>query len=105
MTRLIPTRAAAVAGALALAAALAGCGKMGDLQRPQPLFGKPRAAAAGNAQAAQGQDPSRPVNTIDPRDEFLNPAPSRSVQIPGQSPDPTAPSPQGALPDPYKNPQ
>jgi hypothetical protein len=104
MSRLTRTRALGLAGAAALAGALAGCGKVGELQRPAPLFGRAPAGAA-QAQAQPAQDASSPVRTIDPRSEFLNPAPSRSVEIPGQSPDPIAPGPQGALPDPYANPR
>ncbi len=91
----------------ALAAALAGCGKSGELQRPGPLFGQARATqnAPGAANGPGSQDPTRPVSTVDPRDEINNPAPSRTVQTPGVAPDPTAPGPQGSLPDPYANPR
>jgi hypothetical protein len=102
MSRLTRKRALGLAGAAALAAALAGCGKVGELQRPAPLFGR---APVGAAQAQASENAASPVRTIDPRDELLNPAPPRSVEIPGQSPDPIAPGPQGALPDPYANPR
>ena len=49
----------------ALAAGLAGCGKVGQLERPGPLFG---AKTAADAEAAPRQDPNRPVETVDPRD-------------------------------------
>jgi hypothetical protein len=104
MSRPPLARALTLASAAALAAGLAGCGKMGDLQRPAPMFGR---APAGNAQAQAGaqEDASRPVRTIDPRDEIHDPSPSRTVQVPGMAPDPTAPGPQGVLPDPYANPR
>ena len=57
---------------LGLAAALAsiglaGCGKLGDLERPGPMFGHGRTGAA--EQSRPTQDPNRPVQTVDPRDE------------------------------------
>lgn len=107
MSRPTPSRALALAAlAAALAAPLAGCGKTGELQRPKPLFGHaPKASSAQAGQTGPSEDASRPVNTIDPRDEINNPAPPRVIQIPGQSPDPIAPGPQGVLPDPYANPR
>ena len=106
MSRLTPVRALALAALMGSAAALGACGKTGELQRPAPLFGHGRTAAGpAGEQARQGQDPSRPVNTIDPRDAVLNPGPSRSIPIPGQSPNPVGVGPQGALPDPYADPR
>lgn len=85
---------------------LAGCGKMGQLERPGPLFGAGRNTTRGADEAQrQAADPSRPVNTIDPRERDADPAPSRTIPIGGTSPDPTASRPQGALPDPYANPR
>jgi hypothetical protein len=52
-----------VAGALVLATALAGCGKVGRLEPAAPMFGH---KAPG--EAPPRQDPTRPVETIDPRD-------------------------------------
>ena len=102
MSRLTPARALTLAS-LALAAALAGCGKTGELERPAPLFG--RGAAAQTAQPDRDSDPSRPVRTLDPRNEALDPSPPRAVPIPGQGPDPMRPGPPGVLPDPYANPR
>jgi hypothetical protein len=48
--------------ALALALPLAGCGKMGALERPAPMFG------GGTASKAPPRDPSPPVATVDRRD-------------------------------------
>jgi hypothetical protein len=103
MSHIVAKRGLALAGLAALAATLASCGKTGELQRPGPLFGRgnPNAPSAWNGQA--GQDPTRPVSTVDPREDINNPAPSRTIQTPGV-PDPTAPGPQGSLPDPYANP-
>ena len=49
--------------ALAASLALAGCGKMGPLERPAPLFGSPKADASATAPA-----PPKPVSTVDRRD-------------------------------------
>ena len=102
MSRHSASRALALAG-VALAAALAGCGKTGELQRPPPLFG--RAKATTPEDSAQRQDAARPVRTIDPRTQHLDPSPNRVNPLPGQSPDPTAPGPQGAMSSPYATPQ
>ena len=91
--------------------ALAGCGRLGSLERPGPIFGHGNAAApattapgATTQRRAQQPDPNRPVRTVDPRDESVTPVPPRTAPIPGQGPMPYAPAPQGALPDPYANP-
>jgi hypothetical protein len=106
MSRLTPARTAVVAALLASAAALSACGKTGELQRPGPLFGQGRTTTKqADEQVRQAQDPSRPVNTIDPRDVVMDPAPPRSAPIGGQGPDPTGVHPQGSLPDPYANPR
>ena len=92
--------------ALACATALSGCGKMGELERPGPLFGSGRNTTRGADEAErQAQDPTRPVNTVDPRERSADPAPSRTIPIDGTSPSPTGSAPQGALPDPYANPR
>ncbi|HVI32692.1 hypothetical protein [Phenylobacterium sp.] len=99
-------RIPALIALLGTAALVSGCGKMGALERPGPLFGNESATTreADEAQR-QAQDPTRPVDTVDPRDRTTDPAPSRSIPIQGQSPNPTEPAPQGALPDPYANPR
>jgi len=48
--------------ALVLALPLAGCGKMGALQRPAPMFGNKSAAHA------PVREPAPPVATVDRRD-------------------------------------
>ena len=69
-------RLMALAGAVILAAGLAGCGKVGQLERPGPLFG-----GKGQAESAPlpKQDPNRPIETVDPRDRSTDqvPAPPR----------------------------
>lgn len=100
------SRALALAAAVVAAAGLAACGKMGELERPGPLFGAGRNTTKGADEAErQAQDPSRPVNTVDPRERSTDPAPSRTIPIEGTAPSPTASAPQGAIPDPYSNPR
>ena len=105
MSRPSPLRAAALAAALILpAAALAGCGKTGELQRPKPLFGRASATPAPE-RPRNTQDPSQPIETIDARDVGrMSPAPSRSDPIQGQGPDPMGVAPPTALPNPYARP-
>ncbi len=87
------------ATAAALAAGLAACGKLGDLERPGPIFGQ---APKSNADA--GPVPNRQVRTIDPRDRNSDPAPSRSVPIEGTV-NPAGTAPAGVLDDPYSRPK
>lgn len=58
-------RHTALAAALLLAAALAGCGKVGRLERPGPMFGGHSAAPQ---EGAPRVDSTRSVQTVDPRD-------------------------------------
>ncbi|MDP3658800.1 hypothetical protein [Phenylobacterium sp.] len=96
----------ALAAAFTAATALAGCGKLGDLERPGPLYGADRATSQKADEVnRQVQDPSRPVDTIDPRQRSADPAPPRTLPIEGGPSDPSKVGPQGALPDPYANPQ
>ena len=96
----------ACAMALALSAPLAACGKMGELERPGPLNGVGTATTkAADEQVRQAQDPSRPVDTIDPRDRAIDPRPPRTLPIGGTAPDPNRVALPGALPDPYANPR
>ena len=62
--RLIARRLSALGGALILAAGLAGCGKVGQLEPASPIFGH----KDGPTPAPRSQDPTRPVETVDPRD-------------------------------------
>ena len=79
------------------AAALAGCGKMGPLERPGPMVG------AGSGVDA-GSNPGRTIRTVDPRNRDDRPAPPRTLPI-DSAQNPTATAPQGVLPDPYANPR
>jgi hypothetical protein len=94
-----------VAAGLIAAAALSGCGKMGGLERPGPLFGAGRNTTADADEAERARDPGRPVDTIDPRDRTADPAPPRTLPIEGTANDPGRAPPQGILPDPYNNPR
>jgi hypothetical protein len=102
-----PSRALALTAALGLAALVSGCGKTGQLERPGPLFGNESSTTKDADDAnRQSQDPSRPVNTVDPRQRSTDPAPPRTLPIEGQSSaNPGQTAPQGALPDPYANPR
>ena len=86
---------------VALAAGLSACGKMGQLERPGPLFGAERNTTkdADNAQR-NAQDPSRPVDTVDPRDRTTDPAPPRTLPIEGTNPSATDTAPPSALSNP-----
>jgi len=99
-------RPLALAALILAAAPLAACGKMGDLERPGPIFGAGRNTTKGADESErQVQDPNRPVNTIDPRQRYSDPAPERTIPIEGSGSNPTASAPQGALADPYANPR
>jgi hypothetical protein len=102
MSRLTSARALTLASLAVLATGLAGCGKTGELARPAPLFGQPRSPAK-DAEILSHTDPSRPINTVDPRDEAIDPEPTRPLQ--GASPNPTASGSPTAQPSPYANPQ
>jgi hypothetical protein len=92
---------------------VAGCGKTGELERPNPLWrastnARTDATATGqqksdnadqNTQAAGGVNRQSDVN----RD--MDPAPPRTLPIGGQSSNPGQTAPPGVLPDPYANPQ
>ena len=68
---------------VALAIGLAGCGKVGQLERPGPLFG---AKTAAGAEAAPRQDPNRPVETVDPRDRSTDNGQPRPLADPPAPP-------------------
>ena len=91
---------------IAVSAPLAACGKLGELEKPGPLNGAGRATdRQAEEQRRQAQDPQRPVDTYDPRDRAVDPAPPRSAPIDGSGQNPTRSGPPGALPDPYANPR
>jgi hypothetical protein len=99
------THIAVLALLMAGAAGLSACGKVGELERPGPLFGAGRNTTREADNAQRRQDPSRPVDTVDPRDRSTDPAPPRTLPIEGTAPNPTRTAPQGALPDPYAQPR
>jgi hypothetical protein len=66
-------------GAAALVCALAGCGKLGELDRPGPLFGPNAGQPAGQVPDAAG-----PV-TVDPRDRNVDPLPPSAAPAAGQA--------------------
>jgi hypothetical protein len=90
---------------LILAAGLSACGKVGALERPGPLYGQGRSTTQDADKAQRAQDPSRPVDTVDPRDRTTDPAPPRTLPIEGSGNNPTQVAPQGALPNPYARPR
>ena len=98
-------RVLVLTSALVAAAGLAGCGKVGPPERPGPLFGAERNTTKDADNRERQQDPSRPVDTIDPRDRDSDPAPPRTLPIPGTNPSATDVAPPSALPDPYANPR
>jgi hypothetical protein len=101
-----PAGAAALCTLIAASAILAGCGKSGALERPGPLFGQGRSTTRQADEATrQAQDPNRPVDTIDPRDNQTDPAPPRTLPIPGSGQDPFAQPPPTNMPNPYANPR
>ena len=98
-------RLLAISSALALAAGLGGCGKVGQLDRPGPLFGAERNTTKDADDAVRKGDPTRPVDTVDPRDRSTDPAPPRTLPIPGTNPSATDAPPPSALPNPSSNPR
>ncbi|HET6972306.1 MAG TPA: hypothetical protein VFH92_14350 [Phenylobacterium sp.] len=98
-------RLLALSGALVLAASLGACGKVGRLERPGPLFGAERNTTKDADEAQRKRDPSRPVDTVDPRDRSTDPAPQRTLPLPGDNPSATDTAPPTAFPDPYANPR
>jgi hypothetical protein len=100
------SRAARLGLLIAAAAALAACGKTGELKRPAPLFGHAGKTPPADRAHRQGEDPSNPVRTVDPRDMGRDaPVPPRVDPIRGQGPDPTGVAPPTNLPDPYSRPE
>jgi hypothetical protein len=91
--------------AVAVAAPLSACGKMGELERPGPLTKNDRSTTRrADDQQRKTVDAQPPVDTVDSRDRSIDPAPPRTLPIPNTN-DPNKLPPQGALPDPYANPR
>ncbi|MBJ7409361.1 MAG: hypothetical protein JHD15_03220, partial [Phenylobacterium sp.] len=57
-------RLMALSALILATAGLAGCGKVGQLERPGPLFGAERNRTRDADEAQRQQDPSRPVDTV-----------------------------------------
>jgi hypothetical protein len=81
MSRRIPASRLALVGALALAAGLSACGKVGRLERPAPMFGHKPAPAESEAPA--GKNPNVPIETVDPRDRSIDVPPAANLPPPG----------------------
>jgi predicted small lipoprotein YifL len=82
-----PLLAAALTSLALTAVALAGCGKLGQLEKPSALNG------SGHATTRQTQDPPR-MQTIDPRDRSGDPTATTPPPPAEDSTPPTTPSPQ-----------
>ncbi|HYG26849.1 MAG TPA: hypothetical protein VD906_08075 [Caulobacteraceae bacterium] len=96
-------------------AAVASCGKTGELERPGPMWGEAQATTASETETSGARarddngDPNQgsegPVNVQSDANREMDPAPPRTLPIGGGPSDPGEAPPQGALPDPYNNPQ
>lgn len=105
------TRAVFILAAVA-AVALTGCGKVGSLEQPAPLYGEKakadyqaRKAAAAAARDSADKGEIEPLPTDKRDDPNADPGPARFLPVPGESPPPNAPGPPGVLPDPFNRPQ
>ncbi len=104
------TRLSLLIGCIA-AVALCGCGKVGNLDQPAPLYGekaktdyqaKKQAAAAAKAKKQNDEPDPIPDKPYDPTEGLAN---QRALPVPGTNPDPSRPAPPGVLPDPFNYPQ
>ena len=93
--------------------ALSGCGKVGELEQPAPLFGakakadyeaKKRAEADAKAKAKKDNSEPTTPNVPDPNHPPLTQAPY-ATPMPGAGNSPFGTVPQGALPSPGTSPQ
>ncbi len=99
----------------AATALLAGCGRVGALDQPAPLYGEKakaeyQAHKAAVAAAARAQKDDGEPEPLAPDTPGLNaadsaPATLREQPAPGSHPAPNGPAPRGVLPDPYNHPQ
>jgi predicted small lipoprotein YifL len=121
MSRMDGLRLALLAGALAMGATLAGCGKQGVLEQPPPLFGA-KAKAAYDAQRAQeaqddaqraarnqgsgGGAPTVNGQAQGPGGTGPDNAPitTRDIQDPSQKLNPASTAPIGGAPPPLSSP-
>jgi predicted small lipoprotein YifL len=87
-------------------AALSGCGKTGELERPMPAATASPQDATATGQARDDNTGSEgAVNRQSDTNRSIDPAPPRTLPIEGLPSDPGQVAPQGVLPDPYANPQ
>ena len=95
-----------------IAAALAACGKQGDLDRPGPIWSaqsKAEAAAQKRAQADQASNAAAANRVIGPQNPAVQPytttAPLSQAPIPGERTNPSGSPNEGAIPNPGQGPQ
>jgi hypothetical protein len=110
-------RPASTFAGLGLAAVLilAGCGRVGVLEQPAPLYGAKakadyqarKAAAAAKAQTDKDDGKPEPLapDTPGPDAPRGRPQTLRAQPIPGAASPPNAPGTGGVLPDPFNRPQ
>ena len=98
--------------AASLVAAVAGCGKQGDLDRPGPMWSaqtKAEAAAQKRAQADAASNAAAANHPIGPQNPAVTPytttEPVSSAPIPGERTNPSGAPQQGAIPNPGQGPQ
>jgi predicted small lipoprotein YifL len=98
--------------AASLCAAVAGCGKQGDLDRPGPMWSaqtKAEAAAQKRAQADAASNATAAGQPIGPQNPAVVPytttAPASVAPIPGERTYPSGTPQQGAMPNPSSAPQ
>ena len=93
--------------AASLVAAVASCGRQGDLERPGPLWSaqsKAEAAAQKRAQADAASNASAANRPIGPQNPAVTPytptEPARVAPIPGERTYPSGTPQEGAMPNP-----
>jgi hypothetical protein len=94
---------------------LAGCGRVGMLEQPAPLYGakakaeyaarKARAAAAAKAAKDDGEPEALAPDTPGADQPIRGPQTMRAQPVPGMATPPNSPGPGGVLPDPFNRPQ
>ncbi|MCC7268049.1 MAG: hypothetical protein IT546_12030 [Caulobacteraceae bacterium] len=84
---------------------LSACGKVGDLERPSPMFRKESSTDGSDSAMRRASDKDIGPDTLDPRDRYSDPAPPRTLPIEGSDRGPGGVAPAGALPDPYARPR
>jgi hypothetical protein len=81
----------ALAAVFVLSAGLAGCGKMGELEKPAPLWGakeKAKYEAEKRAASASANKPSKPGSVQENADPATSSANTRQQPQKGTNPDP-----------------